>query len=152
MPHYRPYAPRPVRSLGLAKPNGFRIKQYSIVYAGVPFRADDLNIGLQFLFKKLPTPAVTEARPGVGFAIAHQGNGADYAVLGWWDNENELPLHVAVRPQTLAGAWRPAAANESVCVWDLEVIWFEREAYVQTVLSSGTVEDYLHRRLGNAAV
>ena len=92
--------------------------------------------------------AVTDKRPGVGFAISHQGNGADYAVLGWWDNENELPLRVVVRPQTPDGSWRPARDGESVCVWDLEVIWFERQSYVQTLLNGGTVEDYLERHIG----
>jgi hypothetical protein len=149
MSSYKPYAPRPVRSLGLAHPHDYRIKQYSIVYGDGAFRTDDFETGLRLLFEALPRPAVTPARPGVGFAIAHQGNGADYAVLGWWDNENELPLRVVVRPQTPGGMWRPARESEAVCVWDLEVIWFERQAYVQTVLSGGTVEDYLNRILGS---
>jgi hypothetical protein len=143
MPDYKRYAPRPVRYLGLAEPRGYRIKQYAITYGGGPFRAADFAAGLRLAFEVLPQPAVTEARPGVGFAIAHQGNGADYTVLGWWDNENELPLRVVVRPQTPDGVWRLARDGESVCVWDLEVIWFERQAYVQTVLGGGTVEDYL---------
>ena len=148
MPDYTRFAPRPVRFLGLAQPNGFRIKKYSIVYGDAPFRADDFAAGLRLAFEALPAPAVTAVRPGAGFAIAHQGNGADFAVLGWWDNENELPLRVVVRPQTADGTWRPARESESVCVWDLEVVWFERQAYVHTVLSGGTVDDYLQRRTG----
>ena len=152
MPEYKRYVPRPVRTLGLGQPCGYRIKRYAITFGGGPFREADFGDGMRLAFEALPHPAVTTARPGVGFAIAHQGNGADYTVLGWWDNENELPLRVVVRPQTPDGAWRPARDGESVCVWDLEVIGFERQAYVETVLSGGTVEDYLQRTMENGVV
>lgn len=145
-PAFRPYAPRAVQFCVVAEPRGYRLKQYVIVHAG-PFRGDDFIDGLRLAFAELPTPAVTADRPGAGFVIAHQGNGADYVVLGWWDRENELPLRVFVRPQTPDGRWRPARGGESVCVWDLEVIWFERQAYVQTVLGGGDVEAYLANQL-----
>jgi len=148
MPDFRPYIARPIRYLGIAEPEGYRLKQYAILYGGGPFREDDFANGVNLAYESLPTPAVTNVRPGVGFAIAHQGNGADYAVLAWWDNENELPLRVFVRPQTADGQWRAARGGESVCVWDLEVIGFERRAYVETVLGGGSVEDYLQRRIG----
>jgi hypothetical protein len=144
---FRPYIARTVRFWELAEFNGYRLKQYAIVYGG-PFRADSFGDGLRLAFEALPTPAVTADRPGVGFAIAHQGNGADYVVLGWWDRENELPLKIFVRPQTPEGQWRPARGGESVCVWDLEVIWFERQAYVQTLLNGGDSEAYLAKRMG----
>lgn len=146
-PSFRLYAPRSVRFCGLAESDGYRIKRYEIVYAG-PFREGDFAQGLRLAFESLPTPAVTAERPGVGFVIAHQGNGVDYVVLGWWDRENELPIKVFVSPQTSHGEWRPARGGESVCVWDLEVIWFERQAYVQTVLSGGDAEGYLATRTG----
>ena len=145
---FRPYIARPIRFLGIAEPNGYRIKEYAIQYGGGPFRESDFRNGFRLVFDSLPDPTITESRPGVGFAIAHQGYGADYAVLAWWDSENELPLRIAVRPHAGDGAWRPARDSESVCVWDLEVIWFERKAYVQTVLGGGTIEDYLQRRMG----
>jgi len=147
---FRPYAPRPVRFRGVVEPHGYRIKRYDIVYNG-PFRESDFAEGLRLAFESLPAPAATTERPGVGFVIAHQGNGADYVVLGWWDRENELPLRVFVRPQEPGGEWRPARGGESVCVWDLEVIGFERQAYVETVLNGGDAEGYLALRASGAA-
>jgi hypothetical protein len=148
MQPFKPYIARPIRYAGLAEPHGYRIKRYVILYGGGPFREDDFERGIEMAFESLPRPAVTDNRPGVGFLIMHQGNGADYIVLGWWDNENELPLRVVVRSQTADGQWRPAREGESVCVWDLEVIWSERQAYVQTVLGGGTIEAYLDRHIG----
>ena len=61
-------------------------------------------------------------------------------MLGWWERENELPIRVFVRA---ADGWRPAADGESFCVWDLRVIWWEREAYVNTLLAGRPPEEYL---------
>jgi hypothetical protein len=58
---------------------------------------------------------------------------------------------VFVRQQSPGATWRPARESESVCVWDLEVIWLERQAYVQTVLGGGDVEGYLTIRASGAA-
>jgi hypothetical protein len=56
-------------------------------------------------------------------------------VLAWWDNENELPLRVFVRELEGDSQWRAARGVESFCVWDLQVIAFERDAYVATLLA-----------------
>lgn len=66
----------------------------------------------------------------------------DYLILCRWDRQNELPTHVFVADDT---GWRPAADQESFCVWDLRVIWWEREAYVATVLAEQAdgVDQYL---------
>lgn len=139
---YTPYQPRPLTFLGVREVRGYRLKVYSIVYGDAPFRADLFEDGLARAAAELPQPAVVGGRPGVGFAVLHQGRTGNYAVLGWWDNENELPLRVFV---TGPDGWRPAAGGESVCVWDLRVVWWEREAYVGTVLSGGAdgIETYL---------
>jgi hypothetical protein len=41
--------------------------------------------------------------------------------------------------------WRAARDSESVCVWDLQVIAFERDSYVMTVLADPprSIDDYL---------
>src|SRR5919198_1368337 len=103
----QPYAPRPVRFLGPHEHAGWRLKVYGIAFGGGPLERPRFDPGVQLALAALPSPAVTAARPGVGFLILHQGRTGDYAVLGWWDNENELPLRVFVRPPG-AAAWRPA--------------------------------------------
>jgi hypothetical protein len=146
-PSYPPYQPRPVKFLGVRPVRGFRLKTYSIVAGDGPFQADRFEPGLAAACEHLPQPAAAGGRPGVGFAVLHQGRTGDYAVLGWWDNENELPLRVYVRDAT---GWRPAAGGESVCVWDLKVVWHERETYVATVLGESgdeKIDSYLSRTL-----
>ncbi len=133
---FEPYRPRRVQFHGLREVEGYRLKHYSIAYRpDEPIRHDDFERGFALAFDALPRPARSSVRPGVGFMIAHQGRGADYAVLAWWDRENELPIRVSIRES--GGAWRAARGGESVCVWDLDLIRTERDAYVATVLARG---------------
>ena len=37
-----------------------------------------------------------------------------------------------------ATSWRPAGPSESFCIWDLCVLWHEREAYVRTMLNGSS--------------
>lgn len=61
----------------------------------------------------------------------------------------ELPLRNFVR-EFESTAWRAAREAESIRVWDLDVIRFERDAYVRCVLADPAapdLDDYLARRL-----
>jgi hypothetical protein len=133
---FRPFAVRPIRPLAPLQSGRFELKRYwiDLQAAAVPHDADWVGaIGLALA--ALPQ-APDAGCPGVGFLILHRGRGADYVVLGWWARENELPLRVFVRyPGTDDDRWRPARGDESVCVWDLQVITHEREAYVATLMS-----------------
>jgi hypothetical protein len=141
----QPFEPRPIEFLGLRRVAGWTLKEYSVTYGPGPLRRADFEPGWQLLLAGLPEPDERAGRPGLGLLVAHRGRTADYAVLGWWDRENELPLRVAVR---YADGWRPARDGESVCVWDLQVIGFERDAWVATMLSdSDDASAYLRRTL-----
>ncbi len=131
------YEQRPIRFHGLREVDGWRLKQYSITYGNAPIDWVAFEPAMAMVEALLPHPAVTAQRPGVGFLIAHQGRTALYTVLAWWDNENELPIRVFVRSLERGGEWRAARGAESFCVWDIQVIAFEREAYVATVLAGG---------------
>ena len=126
----------------------WRLKLYSIVYGDGEIDWPAYNDVWALLAETLPTPAVTEQRPGVGFVIAHQGNSVHYLVTGWWDRQNELPFRIWVRGFDPGDRWRTAEGAESVCVWDLAVIWYERGAYVETMLAAGApgTDAYLARR------
>jgi hypothetical protein len=136
------YAPRPTRCHGVRESGGYRLKLYSVVQGEDPIDWPVYEEGMALVLPLLPQPAVTPERPGVGFLIAHQGRGEHYLVAGWWDRENELFLRVARRPFGAAGTWAIASAGESGCVWDLRVFWFEREAYVASVLTPESGPDF----------
>lgn len=145
---YVPFSPRVIAG-GLPLDVGaFRLKPYQVSCPPAQFEprrfAGDLAVLRAALpDRRPPAPGL----PGVGFVIRHQGPTADYLVLAWWDRENELPIRVWLHD---GGAWRTARDGESVCVWDLEIVWYERNAWIETGLSGRplaiTVPEYLSRR------
>jgi hypothetical protein len=143
----QPFAPRPITFLGVLQHGGWRLKHYGIVSGDATLDQAVFAAGHPLVLGALPQPAVTPERDGLGFLISHQARSLSYAVLCWWDRENELPIRVFVR-QRDGSPWRPAQGSESVCVWDLQVICFERDVYVGTVMASGGggAEAYLAKR------
>ena len=134
--------PRPLTFLGVEAVAGYQLKVYAIRSADQAFERGRFAGGWTLAAEALPQPAVTGGRPGLGFVILHQAQGDDYLILGWWDRENELPTRVFLGG---INGWREARGGESFCVWDQRVMWWEREAYVGTVLAgrAGGAEAYL---------
>ncbi|HEY8021776.1 MAG TPA: isochorismatase [Thermoanaerobaculia bacterium] len=137
---YAPFEERRIRYHGLRQGSSFRTKLYSVTFDGTDLDWEEFERGLDAAGAALPTPARAPGRPGLAIAIAHHGSGGDYVVLAWWERQNELPTRIFVRD---GDRWRPAS-DESFCVWDLEILWAERNAYVRTVLGGQMdVEGYL---------
>ncbi len=136
------YQPRPLHFLGVESDAGQRLKIYALRPADRAFDRDRFTGGWELATRSLPPPDIAAGRPGVGFVILHQGAISDNFILCWWDGQIDLPTRVFVNGRE---GWRPAAGGESFCVWDLRVIWWEREAYVTTVLAGRPdgVEAYL---------
>ena len=83
----------------------------------------------------------------LGFTIAHDAATAGLGIVYWWANENEIHSSVFAAPRDDPGALEPADGTGMACVWELEVIDFERRAYLEDVLKNGDVEGYLERSL-----
>jgi hypothetical protein len=134
----RPFQARAIRAIGILRYDRWRLRTYSILAAPLANPLHAFRTAIDRLLPMLPMPPATAKRLGVGFLILHHGRDADYAVLGWWDNENEMPLRLLLRDHGKRTRWRRPKPQESVCVWDLEVIWAERNAYVEGALVAGT--------------
>ncbi len=68
-----------------------------------------------------------------------------YLVLAWWGNDNELFVRVAVRE---SGTWLVGSDRYSFCLWDMEVMWFERQCYIDSMYSgSPNLQRYRAARL-----
>lgn len=143
------FCARPIEALGVLPLGGWKLKLYSITYGRKALLRPLYDAGLALAAETLPQPPVGDGRFGVGFAILHQGRTVHYLVLNWWANENEHFCRVFVRGFEDGAVWRPAGSAESSCVWDLEVIWFERNALVETVLTREVpdLEAYLRKQI-----
>lgn len=140
------FAPRPTQFVGVRALGDWRLRLHTITLPGETLDWAQFEPGLALAAEALPQPAVEPGRFGIGFVICHQGRGFDYIVLCWWSRENELPIRVLVRERQPQALWRAAKDEESICVWDIEVIERERDAYVRTVLARAgepDIEAYL---------
>ena len=146
-----PYRPRPVRFLEEWRHAGWRLKVYGIAYGRELPRAGLVETAKRIARERLPQPAEGGGRYGVGFLGVHDGRGANFVFVDWWADENELHHHVYTSASDeLFRLDYTTPTGLSVCVWDLKVQSFERDAWVEEVLKNPDgpdVEAYLRRRL-----
>jgi hypothetical protein len=91
----------------------------------------------------------------VGFIGAHDGCKAAFVFVDFWGNDNELFHRVFISRGGDPGRLEPSdAADSSVCVWDLYLQSFERDAWIKHALSKSNAPDfdgYLADRLNENA-
>lgn len=132
----RMYAPRPIRFLGLFNVGEWRIKAYSIsvkservdpgtaehVLALLPAWLANSNL------YNLPTYRVATL-------VVHEGREGCFAIISWWIDENMLQtsVHLATDPEQRDFELF-SDRGVFTCVWELSVLWFERNAWVEHVL------------------
>jgi hypothetical protein len=117
-----------------------RIKHYGIGQHGAP-PAEDLAAAT----RRVAREAIPDG--AYGFTIAHQGTSIGMGLCYWWANDNEIHSRVFTSPGDDLGALAPADSTAMACVWELEVIDFERTAWLEDVLKRGDTERYLGRQM-----
>jgi hypothetical protein len=86
---------------------------------------------------------VTSTRYGVGFVVVHEAHSFNTVIVDWWEMVNELRHHVfRASPDAPRSFHEITASGESVCVWELRVQAFERQAWLDTVLEPHTVNAF----------
>lgn len=82
------------------------------------------------------------------FAIFHDGASAPYLILAWWGNGNELFTAVSVREHD---GWVEDPAKYSFCIWDLDLIWHERNSFVELMYcETPNLQAYRARRFSQS--
>jgi len=147
------YARRPIRFLELATIDGWRVKTYGISAKGDTPSPTLVQTAKQLAGKALPTPPVRVNRNGssddggepldsldrygVAVLIVHEAREGCFVLLDWWTGENMLQHHVYFSPDTNNPEFEDVAdTGIGACVWELKVLSFEREAWIDCVLAS----------------
>lgn len=141
---------RPIRFAGLERIGGWQLKLYTIATHGQTARTELVGETMRRVPEILPMPAHADDRYGIGFVIVHDAMTASIALYYWWQSFNELHQRVYVGPKEDPRAMRQIPNQTAGCVWELEVIDFERRAWLADVLAhpaGPSVERYLSRRL-----
>ena len=133
-------------------------KPRQIAFAGREGRLKHYGIGINGAARPELLAATRDAAAAVvpedaaGFTIAHDAAGAGLGLVYWWANDNEIHMRAFASPLDDPGALEPVDGTGMACVWELEVIDFERRAWLEDVLRAGDVERYLERTLEDVAV
>lgn len=147
----QPYRPRSIRRCGLLAHEGWRVKVYGIAARQRQPGAALFEAAQKLAFAHLPSPAVAPGRYGVGVLIVHEGEDGNYVLLDWWEGENMLQHRVFRAPSWDPLAFRRCSPEEcAFCVWELHVLHFEREAWIDNALGAPgapNLEAYLACRL-----
>jgi hypothetical protein len=155
------YEPRRLVPLALAEVDGWRLKVTQVLAPGREPDAPLVDAALAAAAAFLPAPATTPAHYGVGVVVVHQGARYDFVLVGYWTHETELRYTTFMRASSGSARLEPLTAGElATDVWDLQVLAFERDAWLEQVLrapdleagGSGALEArlaaYLDARLG----
>jgi hypothetical protein len=132
-----PYTLRSVRFLDLITFDDWRLKLYGIAYQAERPEQAVVEAAIAAAQERLPRPAITDDRYGVGFLAAHQGRrGATFTFVDWWAGENDLYQHAWHGSADAPGRLRPSGPDDFMaCTSDLAVIAHERSAWVRHVLA-----------------
>jgi len=138
-----PYAPRTVSFLGHDPER--RLKHYSI---GTDH--PQASPGLIAVTRRLALEVLEPE--DIGFTIAHDGVSSAMALIYCWRAENELYSWLHAGPLDDPQAVVPIEGHEMTCVFELEVIDFERRAWIEHVLKDDDLDAYLAAALAEVAV
>ena len=138
------YQSRNVGFFGLHTLGAWRVKMYTISH-----QARFAAVGaFQSALERLPTMLQeAEAGPwptyGQAFVIVHEGRDGVWALYYWWTGGEMLESRLYFAPHTEPTQWRPyPRPGGLVCVWELEVIIHERQAWIDHVLRRAKAPDF----------
>lgn len=146
------YQRLPIRFLELWQEAGWRLKVYTIAIPGNPISPELVQAAKQVAQRWLRQPAAPNQRSHeVGFIGIHEGRGANFVFVDWWADESELHHHLYMSPVDRPSELQYVTPTGLVAsVWDLRIMCFERQVWIDTVLANPTgadIDAYVNRRL-----
>lgn len=122
-----PYRPRRIEPLGVVERDGWTIKLTGIT-AGADLPDDaEVAAAVAAAERELPPGG------GIGFCVVHRGTEALWVLVCWWQLDI---MYERLWQADLGGTdLRPVPPDgPTACVWELQAIWHERQAWVDHVL------------------
>ena len=143
----RPHPRKAIRFGGHWTNDGWTVKIYTIsAHDSVDPRL--IDIAKQIADGTLPRPAATDDRYAVACLTIHPSPMFNQIIVDWWERENELRHRVfKAEPESPYSFTEITETGEAFCIWELRVLAFEAEAWIDTILSGPRAPD-LDRYLG----
>lgn len=138
------YKKRPVRFLDILNCDGWKIKVYSISCFRELVSPGFLIYAKENLSSWLSNSTNYNLENyKIATLILHEGKEGCFAIINWWTNENMLQHHVYFSNYQLPYKFK-IYSDKGIfaCTWELAVIWFERNAWVENILKNSLQPDF----------
>ncbi len=158
MNHLQPYLPLTTLPLLTVKQNGWQIKRYAILGDEKTFDEDIASSATVEAIKRLPKAgniADKNTNHGIGFQIVHFAQVAIVSPVFFWQWGSVLASIPQLRtPWKNPTAFGDGKAEVSGCIWEMEIVGFEVNAWKITMLRDGDdlpkkLNDYLTLQMRN---
>lgn len=137
------YKKRPIRFLEVHEQDEWKIKIYSISRDNEYVHIEVVALAKTYLtlwLQKTSNYALTTYK--LATLILHEGKEGCFAIINWWIDENMLQNHVYLLENGKTQFVEYSNRGIMACVWELEVIWFERNKWVQHILKKASNPNY----------
>jgi hypothetical protein len=146
------YKTRPIRFLEVYTFQDWKIKMYSISVRHRLVDAQNIEHAKQLLHVWLQASKIYSLKTyKIATLILHEGKEGCFAIINWWIDENMLQQFVYLATNEQPTEFKLYSNNGIfTCVWEMEVLWFEKNAWVKNILMKADnpdVEAYLNEHL-----
>jgi hypothetical protein len=137
------YKPRPIRFIEIYQEQEWNIKTYSISIASEFVSAENIAA------VKLEIPQWLQKSKLHHFQnyktatlIIHEGREGCFAIINWWVGENMLQHFVYLKKNGQLAFELFSESGITTCVWEMAILWHERNAWVNHVLMNHENPDF----------
>ncbi len=139
------YSERLIRFLGLWEINGWMLKVYGISADRTLNGLETIDSSMLAIGKEMASSVFTSEPTtnsySIGYVIFHEGRLANWIILDWWADEIQIRHQLYKSERANPGAFKRVTDNLVACIWELKVIEFERQAWIDHILKPASGPD-----------
>ena len=146
-PEFEPYKDRKITFIKNEFIDDICIKVYTITNRA-KFEANiTFNKSIELLPKwveKIKNSTIPTHRNA--FLMVHEAREGTLILLCWFTGENMIETNIYYASFENPSVINPSIYKEKqlVCIWELEIVWFERKAWIKHILSKSENPDFIN--------
>lgn len=141
---FTPYKPRKIEFCQIVNVNSWQVKIYTFTFRK-QFQANEvLENALSKLSEWLELSKTLDFETyKIAFLMVHEGRDGVWVILNWWTGENMLRSVTFSASKAMPAEFvLTPKEGGMVCVWELEVVDFERKMWIEHILKKAETPDF----------